>query len=93
MPNGEKEHIIPICWWRECWQGGWTLQPLFNGDKARIKLGKEFSLLAMKWMWSREGKISKILGTSFGLHLGVQDVDSLWTKLKGNSSFGAFSIC
>jgi hypothetical protein len=69
-------------------------------------LGKEFSLLAhgtlqfkpnkfikFKWMWAREREISKLLGTSFGLHLGVQDVDSLWTKSKGNSSFGALPIC
>jgi hypothetical protein len=36
--------------------------------------------MKFKWMWAREGEISKLLGTSFGLHLGVQDVDSLWTK-------------
>jgi hypothetical protein len=32
--------------------------------------------MKFKWMWAREREISKLLGTSFGLHLGVQDVDS-----------------
>jgi hypothetical protein len=45
-------------------------------------------LRKFKWKWTRNGDLSKLLGTPFGLTLEIQDFDFFpWIKLGRKLSF------